>query len=718
MNLPHDYEERVYAGVLGKIIGVYLGRPFEQWSQESILSKLGEIDYYVNERTGHPLIVADDDITGTFTFLRALPDHGNRRDLTPAEIGRTWLNYIIENRTILWWGGMGRSTEHTAYIRLKQGIDAPASGSIALNGRKVAEEIGAQIFIDGWAMVSPGDPERAADLAKRAASVSHDGEAIYGAQVVAAMESLAFVESNLDKLLDVASSLIPKDSAIYRLICDMRQWRRNEPDWRKTRKKITDRYGYQIFGTDCPMVSNHAIILLGLLYGDDDFQKSLLVTNTAGYDTDCNSGNVACLLGIKNGLAAFEGGPDWRGPVADRLYLPTAEGGSAITDAAREADQVINIGRALCQLPPRAPKEGARFHFEFPGSVQGFQPEPASAPFLSLENVSGFSDSGTRTLAIRYRGLLTEARVETETFLPLEAANAGGYLTCASPTLYPGQTVSARVVADPANMGPVCVNLHAKRYGAKDTIQRMAAESVELRPGEDAVIFWTIPETDSHPVITIGLTLSKAAGPKPCGTVYLDYLDWNGAPNTTIGHPKENGSMWTRAWINATDVLQFNPSPWIDMSHAQGRGFLSIGTREWTDYTISVSIKPRLASATGIAIRYQGLNRYYAFLLKYPGRALLIKCMNGVEIVLAEVPFDWERDTAHPYELTACGARLSASIGGRLLIECEDPNNPLTGGGMAFVTADGRLCADAVTIRPSRSSTPTAILPVQRVETD
>ena len=33
-------------------------------------------------------------------------------------------------------------------------------------------------------MVAPGDPEFATDLARRAASVSHDGEAIHGAQVV------------------------------------------------------------------------------------------------------------------------------------------------------------------------------------------------------------------------------------------------------------------------------------------------------------------------------------------------------------------------------------------------------------------------------------------------------------------------------------------------------------------------------------------------------
>ena len=77
-----------------------------------------------------PLVVTDDDVSGTFTFLRSLPDHGNDPNLTPEQIGNTWLNYLIERRTILWWGGIGNSTEHTAYLRLKSGIPAPVSGSI------------------------------------------------------------------------------------------------------------------------------------------------------------------------------------------------------------------------------------------------------------------------------------------------------------------------------------------------------------------------------------------------------------------------------------------------------------------------------------------------------------------------------------------------------------------------------------------------------------
>ena len=48
--IPHDYAERVYAGVLGKLIGVYLGRPFEGWTYERIMAELGEVNYYVHER--------------------------------------------------------------------------------------------------------------------------------------------------------------------------------------------------------------------------------------------------------------------------------------------------------------------------------------------------------------------------------------------------------------------------------------------------------------------------------------------------------------------------------------------------------------------------------------------------------------------------------------------------------------------------------------------
>ena len=139
--LEQSYETQVYAGVLGKVIGVYLGRPFEGWSKERIEEKWGLIDHYVHEDQGVPLVVSDDDISGTLTFVRALEDSGLYADTPEDFFGKTWLNYLIENKTILWWGGMGHSTEHTAYLRLKAGIPSPKSGSMELNGKTVAEQI-------------------------------------------------------------------------------------------------------------------------------------------------------------------------------------------------------------------------------------------------------------------------------------------------------------------------------------------------------------------------------------------------------------------------------------------------------------------------------------------------------------------------------------------------------------------------------------------------
>jgi hypothetical protein len=301
----------------------------------------------VHDRLGQPLVVTDDDVAGTFTFIRALEDYGIRPDLGAEEIGKAWLNYIVEGRSILWWGGNGVSTEHTAWLNLKRGVAAPASGSAAVNGRTVSEQIGAQIFIDSWGMVAPRQPGLAARLAEQAASVSHDGDAVRAAMFWAAMEAEAFGSSDIDHLLDVGLAQIPRDCLIARLIDDVREWHRADGDWRKTRARIEAKYGYDKFPGNCHVVPNHALMVMAVLYAPDDFQKAQTIVNTSGWDTDCNAGNVGCLLGIMNGLTGLDAGPDWRGPVADRMLISSADGGNAINDAVRQAYYVSNVGLRL-----------------------------------------------------------------------------------------------------------------------------------------------------------------------------------------------------------------------------------------------------------------------------------------------------------------------------------------------------------------------------------
>ncbi len=701
MPIPDDYAERVYAGVLGKLIGVYLGRPFEGWTYERITAELGEIWYYMHERLGKPLIVTDDDIAGTFTFLRALEDYGYARDLTPAQIGQTWLNYIIERRTILWWGGMGNSTEHTAFLRLKSGIPAPRSGSIALNTKVVAEQIGAQIFIDGWGMVAPGDPALAADLARRAGSVSHDGEAIYGAQVIAAMEAQAFVEADIDRLLDTGLRFIPQDSVIARMIADIRSWHAKQPDWRGARERLEEHYGYDRYGGNCHVVPNHGLIILALLYGQGGFHKSLMIVNTAGWDTDCNSGNLGCLLGIRGGLAGLEAGPDWRGPVADRLYLSTAEGGRAITDAVAETYHIVNAGRALAGLAPVAPKDGARFHFELPGAVQGFRPEesPECRGTATVANALEHSRRGTRSLAVHYQGLARgrAARVATPTFIPPEATPEAHYVLLASPTLHPGQMVQARVEADSANSQPVSCCLYIRTYGPGDRLVVSKGPAVQIAPGAAHDLSWRVGPSGGQPIAEIGLEITSETRAE--GTLYLDYLTWSGSPDVVLTRPAAGGTMWRRAWVDAVDQYDERWAEPYRLAQNRGRGLLMQGSREWTDYRLSAAVVPHMARAAGIAARVQGLQRYYALLLSEGRKVRLVKALDG-ESTLAEGDFPWQCDRAYELALAARGNRIEASIDGRPLFEVEDGEHPLMGGGVALVCEEGRLAAEAVRVEP------------------
>jgi ADP-ribosylglycohydrolase len=688
VSLPSDYEERVYAGVLGKIIGVYLGRPFEGWSNRRIERELGEIDYYVHDKLDVPLVVTDDDISGTFTFLRALPDHGHDAALSSAEIGHSWLNYLIRERTVLWWGGLGNSTEHTAYLRLAAGHEAPASGSIALNGQVVAEQIGAQIFIDGWALVSPGDPERAADLAERAARVSHDGVAVDGARIVAAMEAQAFVDSDIDRLIDTGLRFAPKDGLIARMIADVREWHAASPDdWRKSLAHIQATYGYDRYGGNCHIVPNHALIIHSLLHGDGDFQKTLMIVNTAGWDTDCNSGNVGCLMGIRGGLAGIDAGPDWRGPVADRILMPTADGGRAITDAATEALEIADCGRRLAAEPRDRPKNAARFHFEFPGSVQGFRADAG----CRIENVAGHSRTGTRSLALELiegtgragSGTFTESLEVSDYFA------RRGYALMACPTLSPGQTVHASLTAE----GPVEAALYLRVFDANDEAIVREGTWQRIEPGAAAELDWRVPDLAGFPITEVGVALRG----KPGDRAHLDWLTWSGEPEVTLGRT-DGGKMWRRAWVDGVDHYEsWYPEP-FRLIHDRGTGLLIHGTRDWRDYAVRADVTPHMVRSAGIAARVQGMRRYYALQLVQPGRARLVRVLHDPE-VLAEAELDWELGRTYDLELEVRGALLRGSIDGEALLHAED--TALEDGAIALVCEEGRTATHSVSVRPA-----------------
>lgn len=728
---PPDYLHRVYAGVLGKLIGVYLGRPFEGWTHQDILAKLGPIHSYVHDKVGLPLVVVDDDVSGTFTFVRALeehlhPDHILQQQhdplITSEQIGKTWLNHIVERRSTLWWGGKGISTEHTAYLNLKHGIPAPRSGSAAVNGTTVAEQIGAQIFIDGWALVSPGRPDQAAELAEAAGRVSHDGESVYAARLWAAMEAEAFVSKDVNHLLDVGLQHIPKDCLIARVVSQVREWvGLDSGDWLATRQRIEDDYGYDKFNGWCHVVPNHAVMIMALLYGGHDFSEAMHIVNTCGWDTDCNSGNVGCLVAIMHGLSAFEtsGQEDWRGPLADRAILSGADGGYSINNAARLAIDIANLGRKLAGEQSLAPgKDGAQFHFALPGSVQGFRAATKSTALVSVEQAVG--DNGP-ALAVRLSRFWKESgpvEVLTQTFTPKEVLDMGHiYQLMASPLVYPGQKVRAALYAGKDNTAEVSVCLRLRVFDSNDNLITVDSESSAiLTPGSTSqTLEWIIPDIwGSQPIESIGIAVSAVTGRPVDGTVWLDSLRWDGAPNMTLTRPPMPSDFWNRSWINNVDHWHHWVKPAVCIARDKGEGLVSYGTREWTDYRLTViKLKLNVGTPSGVAIRVQGLNRYYALLFnevddindnlndsddKRRSKGIsLIKALDAERIELARVDFDWAVDTEYEVVLEAQGSRVVGRVAG-LEISAED--GQYGGGGLGFVVTDGSLVADRVKIEP------------------
>lgn len=702
------YREQIYAGVLGKIIGVYMGRPVEGWSYEAINSELGQIDYYVSEKTGAPFIVPDDDISGTFVFYRALEDNGYPENITAEQIGEAWLNYVIEDKTILWWGGLARSTEHSAYLRLKQGIKPPYSGSGEKNGMIIAEQIGSQIFIDTWAMVNPGNPDRAARMAREAAVVSHAGIAVECAVYLAAMEAMAFEEKDLDVLIQSCRKYIADNEygkQLNQLLDNVLEQCEKASDWHEVRQWIEDNHDYEVYMGGCPMVTNHLAVIMALKMGGDDLRKCVSIAVSAGWDTDCNGGNVGCLTAIRLGLASLNEQVDLRGPVADRMLVVSSDGGDVIFDAVRESRKILKAAAVLNGETVEIPSE--KYAFEYPGSVQGFMLHKQSVFEQAGKKVSNTLETeGKPGLAIDYEGVsgsLT-ATVSVQTYVdpaPKAAPDTSYFEVYASPSLYTGQTVTAVIDCD--NDKNPDFRFFISYYDGKDEIATQAAEEIHTLHNGENILTWTVPDTKGRAVYKLGFEfLSKT---RCDGRVVIRSVDWKGAPKRfhmglanelTPGiSPFVTRTKWMMAFMNSTKHTGPDFKATFSISHPEDNGVMSIGATDWTDYSVESTLQFVHAKQAGLVARSKGHRRYYAAVLG-DGKASIIMRKADEVTVLAETEFDYMPGHWYDLKFAVKGTELIMYIDGTEIVKCQDAT--YTCGAAGYMVSEGAYVAKYFTV--------------------
>ncbi|MBE0698989.1 MAG: ADP-ribosylglycohydrolase family protein, partial [Anaerolineaceae bacterium] len=224
-----------------------------------------------------------------------------------------------------------------------------------------------------------------------------------------------------------------------------------------------------------------------------------------------------------------------------------------------------------------------------------------------------------------------------------------------------------------------------------------------LLPGQIQEITWTVPELNNMPIFSAGIEILS---PAPSVTLYLDYLTWDGVPKTTFSRPAGSKiphpgpTLWRQSWVNAVDQWETWASEAFRIIQNEGRGLLTTGMREWQDYRVSASITPALLNTGGLAVRVQGLLRYYALELTAAQTIRLVRCYDGEITILAETPCPWERWKPIKLSLQAQGSHLCAWVADQPIFDLTDPDSTLSEGAIGLVLEEGHLLCPAIQVEP------------------
>ena len=321
--------KKISGAWMGRICGCLLGKPIECIKTQELWPILKKSDNYPMHRYINSMDITDemcktysfdlkdkcyadtvgcapcdDDTNYTVMAAKLIEKHG--RDFTSRDVAQLWLELQPKSAYC--------TAERVAFNNFVNGYFPPDS---AIYKNPYREWIGAQIRGDYFGYVNPGDPETAAEMAWRDASISHVKNGIYGEMFVAAMIACAAVEHDMIKIILGGLGQIPTTSRLHKQVMQVVADYQNGVDTKRCFVKIHNRFDEHNEHDWCHTIPNALIVVSALLYGEDDFGKSICLAVQTGFDTDCNGATVGSIMGMKNGIDSIS--KQWTAPVGDAL---------------------------------------------------------------------------------------------------------------------------------------------------------------------------------------------------------------------------------------------------------------------------------------------------------------------------------------------------------------------------------------------------------------
>jgi hypothetical protein len=283
-----EYRDKMKAGWIGQIIGVSWGAPTEgRYQQVMPAEKMPPFrEELVNDAFGQ------DDLYVEMTFLRTMEEYGYDVSIRQAGIDFANSGYPL-------WvaNAAGRGN-------LRNGIAPPDSSHPKFHN--CAGAIDYQIESDYAGLIAPGMPDVVIALGEKFGRLMNYGDGVYAGQFIGAMYAEAFFEKDVMKLIEAGLRAIPSQSLYAGMVCDMVRWHQENPtDWEKTwalaEKKYNQDKNYNISALD--VKREGAWVLMGLLYGAGDLDKTMTISCRCGFDSDCNPSSSGGILFTTRGLS-------------------------------------------------------------------------------------------------------------------------------------------------------------------------------------------------------------------------------------------------------------------------------------------------------------------------------------------------------------------------------------------------------------------------------
>ena len=362
-----DYYDKVYAGIQAELWGNFTGLPVEFHFIDAPCQN-DRIEWVVSNS-----YVTDDDTSIEYVMSHMMEVNGVD-SITYQDIAEEWVNHIND---YIWEGNLASRN------LMSQGYIPPLTGSKKYNSAYRA--IDAQIECEILGQLTPGMKLNAKERGAWWAKVVADDIAVECTAFFTSLVSeLFFAKDTVEAIKNVLALF--DNQRINEMVNDVLNLKQQTSSWREARYALYQKYYLNNPGRPRNYLDseiNFVMVILALVYGENDFDKTGQIALLAGFDNDCTAATSCLMLATMLGYDAL---PENLRKQTGDMYINTNRPGLPSIKISDYANKICSLGYQA--IINKGGKVDDEYVYIKDGSHQGNENINEYVKFSSLDDYS------------------------------------------------------------------------------------------------------------------------------------------------------------------------------------------------------------------------------------------------------------------------------------------------------------------------------------------